>query len=214
MTDTQRVIPIAVFASGSGSNFKAIHTAIKNGEINGRITLVLSNNPKCGAIIFAEAEGIETSILNGKRYPTQEVYNQALTDLLKQYDVELILLAGYMKMIPDIIVDLFDKRIMNIHPALLPQFGGKGYYGLNVHQAVIKAGKRETGATVHFVNKIYDQGPILIQRRVEVLENDTAESLSARVLKEEHEIFPEAVKAFCEGHIRWIDNKPIIERNK
>ncbi len=201
---------IAVFVSGGGSNFMAIHHQIKQGKIPGEIVLVISNNPNCGAIQFAEENSIPVLIINETRYSDPHTLNELLTDTCLKAEINLICLAGYMKMLPPAFVKQYENKILNIHPGLLPEFGGKGFFGMRVHEAVINSGKRESGATVHFVDEIYDHGPIILQKKVEVLETDTAESLAARILKLEHELFPEVVKAFCENKIIMENNTPKI----
>jgi len=206
---------IAVFASGGGSNFKAIHHQIIQGNILGKIVMVFSNNPNCGAIKFAEENSIPIFIINAARYPNAHTRDEFLLETCLKAEIDLICLAGFMKMLPQNIVKQYEYRILNIHPGLLPEFGGKGFYGTRVHEAVINTGKRESGATVHFVDEIYDHGPIILQKKVEVMETDTPESLAARVLKVEHELFPEVVKAFCENKIIMENNKPkILEYNE
>ena len=206
---------IAVFVSGGGSNFKAIHHQIIQGNILGKIVMVFSNNPNCGAIKFAEENSIPIFIINAARYPNAHTRDKFLLETCLKAEIDLICLAGFMKMLPQNIVKQYEYRILNIHPGLLPEFGGKGFYGTRVHEAVINTGKRESGATVHFVDEIYDHGPIILQKKVEVMETDTPESLAARVLKLEHELFPEVVKAFCENKIIMENNKPkILEYNE
>ena len=199
---------IAVFVSGGGSNFKAIHQQISLGEIPGQIVLVISNNPKCSAIEYAIKNSISHVIINETRYPNPHTRNELLTATCVKAEIDLICLAGYMKMLPPAIVKEYKNKILNIHPGLLPEFGGKGFFGMRVHEAVIESGKRESGATVHFVDEIYDHGPIIAQKKVEILESDTAESVATKVLKLEHELFPEVVKAFCEDRIMIENNKP------
>ena len=206
---------IAVFVSGGGSNFIAIHRQIIQGNILGKIVMVFSNNPNCGAIKFAEENSIPIFIINAARYPNAHTRDEFLLETCLKAEIDLICLAGFMKMLPQNIVKQYEYRILNIHPGLLPEFGGKGFYGTRVHEAVINMGKRESGATVHFVDEIYDHGPIILQKKVEVMETDTPESLAARVLKLEHELFPEVVKAFCENKIIMENNKPkILEYNE
>ena len=206
---------IAVFVSGGGSNFIAIHHQIIQGNILGKIVMVFSNNPNCGAIKFAEENSIPIFIINAARYPNAHTRDEFLLETCLKAEIDLICLAGFMKMLPQNIVKQYEYRILNIHPGLLPEFGGKGFYGTRVHEAVINTGKRESGATVHFVDEIYDHGPIILQKKVEVMETDTPESLAARVLKLEHELFPEVVKAFCENKIIMENNKPkILEYNE
>ena len=206
---------IAVFVSGGGSNFKAIHHQIIQGNILGKIVMVFSNNPNCGAIKFAEENSIPIFIINAARYPNAHTRDEFLLETCLKAEIDLICLAGFMKMLPQNIVKQYEYRILNIHPGLLPEFGGKGFYGTRVHEAVINTGKRESGATVHFVDEIYDHGPIILQKKVEVMETDTPESLAERVLKLEHELFPEVVKAFCENKIIMKNNKPkMLEYNE
>jgi len=206
---------IAVFVSGGGSNFKAIHRQIIQGNILGKIVMVFSNNPNCGAIKFAEENSIPIFIINVTRYPNPHTQDEFLLETCLKAEIDLICLAGFMKMLPQNIVKHYEYKILNIHPGLLPEFGGKGFYGTRVHEAVINTGKRESGATVHFVDEIYDHGPIILQKKVEVMETDTPESLAARVLKLEHKLFPEVVKAFCENKIIMENNKPkILEYNE
>ena len=152
---------IAVFVSGGGSNFKAIHHQIIQGNILGKIVMVFSNNPNCGAIKFAEENSIPIFIINAVRYPNPHTRDEFILGTCLKAAIDLICLAGFMKMLPQNIVKQYEYRILNIHPGLLPEFGGKGFYGTRVHEAVINTGKRESGATVHFVDEIYDHGPII-----------------------------------------------------
>ena len=160
---------IAVFVSGGGSNFIAIHRQIIQGNILGKIVMVFSNNPNCGAIKFAEENSIPIFIINVARYPNPHTGDEFLLETCLKAEIDLICLAGFMKMLPQNIVKQYEYRILNIHPGLLPEFGGKGFYGTRVHEAVINTGKRESGATVHFVDEIYDHGPIILQKKVEVM---------------------------------------------
>ena len=206
---------IAVFASGGGSNLRAIHNHILSGNIPGEIVLIVSNNPNCGAITYGEENLIHIFIVNKTRYPIPNTLEFTLFQALSNSDVDLICLAGYMKMLPQNIVQKYKNKILNIHPALLPNFGGKGYYGMKVHEAVLKSGAEYSGATVHFVDEKYDHGPIIAQRKVKILDTDTVEALAERVLKVEHELYPEVVKAFCENRIIMENNKPrILEYNE
>ena len=202
---------IAIFASGSGSIFQAIHQYIKKGEISGEILLVVSNNSNSGAIKYAKENNMSTFIVNNFLYPNIEDYNRLLIKKLNKNSIDLIVLAGYMKLLPLEIVKAYHNRILNIHPALLPKFGGKGYYGNRVHEAVIASGDLESGVTVHFVDEEYDNGEIIAQETVRVIHNDTSESLAKRVLKVEHRLYPKVVKAFCENRIIRKNNKFKIE---
>ena len=205
---------IAIFASGGGSNFKAIYEKIISGEIPAEISLVVSNNPNCGTINFAKKNALLTLIVNKTRYPDKYSLNMILKQNLLRADVDLICLAGYMKMIPKNIVDHFKNCILNIHPALLPNFGGKGFYGMKIHEAVIQSNAAESGATVHFVDNKYDHGPIIAQQKVLILNTDDAGILAKKVLKVEHKLYPEVVKAFCENRINWESGLPkIVEYN-
>ena len=204
------MINICVFASGNGSNLKSIFYDINKNKYNANIKLLYTNNIKSKAVIFAKKNNIDfkiVSILNKK-------CNNNIISNLEEYNIELIILAGFIKKIPDDIVIKYHNKMLNIHPALLPKYGGKGYYGMKVHNAVIKSGDKETGVTVHFVDKKYDNGPIIAQNRISVLQNDSAETLSKRVLEQEHIIYPMVVRAFCEDRILWKNNKPIIIKRK
>ena len=195
---------ICVFASGNGSNFQSIYNSTKLDNYNAEVVLFISNNSSCNAIEFARENNIRTKLIN-KGSKSEDILK-----FLIIYKIDLILLAGYLKKIPNKIIENFPNKIMNIHPALLPKYGGKGYFGMRVHEAVIASGDENTGVTVHFVNKNYDEGPIVIQKVIPVLCNDNAQTLAARVLIEEHKIYPKILRAFCENRIIWKDNKPEI----
>ena len=198
---------IVVFASGAGSNFRKIKEFIDNKKIKGNIVLLISNNPKCGAVEFSKLNNIDYKIINDFRYKNEENKNYEYELVLKSYKTELILLAGFMKKIPDNIISIYKNKIMNIHPSMLPKYGGSGFYGMKVHREIIKNKENNTGATVHFVNEQYDKGPIIIQKQIRVQNSDTPKSLASRVLKVEHEIYPKAVKAFCSNKITIEDNQ-------
>ena len=202
---------IAIFASGGGSNFKAIYEKIKSGDIPAEISIVVSNNPNCGAINFAVKNTLPTFIINKAQYPNPDTRNRILKHNLLKADVNLLCLAGYMKMIPGNIVAHFENCILNIHPAILPDFGGKGFFGIKVHESVIQSNATESGATVHFVDDKYDHGPILAQEKITIKVDDTANSLAEKVLAIEHRIYPKVVKAFCENRIVWENEQPKIE---
>ena len=202
---------IAVFASGSGSNFKSLYRHVQSGEIPGRIVLTVSNNPNSGAIKYARENNIFTLIINKVLYANPVDREKFLIQTLIDNEVNLICMAGYINLLPKSIVHQYKNCILNVHPALLPHFGGKGFYGIKVHEAVVASGVEESGVTVHFVDEEYDQGKIIAQEKVKVLSEDTAETLAERVLKVEHELYPQVVKAFCEDRIIWENNHPIIE---
>ena len=193
---------IAVFASGRGSNFRAILDAIRSGTIPGAaVVLAVSNNPSSGALDIARENNIPALHISEKQFPAEEHFTKALLDALAAHEVNFVALAGYMKMLPGPLVRRFRNRIVNIHPALLPAHGGKGMYGMHVHEAVIASGEKRSGATVHIVDEDYDRGPIVLQREVSVDAGDTPERLAARILPVEHEIYPEAIRLFAEGRV-------------
>ncbi len=201
------MLNIAAFASGKGSNLKAILDAIGCGHIhNARIVLVISNNSDSGALAVGREYGVPALHMSRKNYETDESYAAAIQKVLSDHNVNFIVLAGYMKKIDPVIVRAYKHRILNIHPALLPGFGGQGMYGLRVHEAVLAAKQKQSGATVHLVDEEYDRGPIILQKHVDVAEDDTPESLAAKVLEIEHQIYPEAIRLFAEGNIRIDDH--------
>jgi phosphoribosylglycinamide formyltransferase 1 len=193
---------IVVFASGHGSNFQAILGAIDSGLLPARITALISNKSDAGAITIAHTHGIQASYLSNKLFPSEDALAEAMLNVLSKQRADFVVLAGYLKKIPVQIVRRYRNRIINIHPALLPMFGGAGMYGHFVHEAVIASGMKVSGATVHLVDEEYDRGPIIIQKAVEITPNDTPDSLAAKVLTIEHEILPLAIKAFAEGKIK------------
>jgi len=202
---------IAVFASGRGSNFQAILNAIDDGRLPAVVTLLVSNNSNAGAMELARSRNIPAIHLNQKQYSSAQLYEEQLLQSLTRYKVELIALAGYMKRIPTVVIDRFRNRILNVHPALLPAFGGAGMYGIHVHEAVLASGAKVTGVTVHVVDEEYDKGPIVMQKCVDVLDDDTPESLAARVLPLEHELYPRAIAAFANKRIRIEGRKVWIQ---
>jgi phosphoribosylglycinamide formyltransferase-1 len=187
---------IAVLISGRGSNFKSIHDAILAGRINAEIGLVFSNKEDAAGLGIARERGLETFFLNPKLFQGREDYDKEVIRQVRKRDVDLICLAGYMRVLSSIFCQEFKHRIMNIHPALLPSFPG-----LHVQQKAIDWGVKYSGATVHFVAEEVDMGPIIIQAVVPVRQDDTEETLAARILVEEHKIYPEAVRLFFEGRI-------------
>lgn len=192
-------VRIAVFASGRGSNFRAIQERLRALEDPpARIVVCISNNPAPGAFDFAREQGIETLRLSPRMFEREEEYASALESALAAHGVELIVLAGYMRKIPPAVVERYSGRILNIHPALLPEFGGEGMYGMHVHEAVIAAGRPESGATVHLVDGEYDTGRIVAQEYVAVDPDETPESLAAKVLDVEHRLFPLVVIEWAE----------------
>ncbi len=193
---------IAVFASHGGSDLQAIIDGCKNKEIKADVSVVISNNSDSMALQRAEKEKIDGYHLSIKTEGTEELLAKKILDVLGKYHVDMIFLAGYMKLLPVSVLEKYDNRIFNIHPALLPKFGGKGMYGINVHNAVISAGETETGVTIHRVNAEYDSGEIVAQIKVPVLENDTTEILADRVLQREHEFLVEVISDIVNGKIK------------
>ncbi len=197
------MVNIGVLVSGGGTNLQKLIDAAQQGEIkNGILRVVISSKTDAFALKRAEKAGIETLALCRKDYPDVESYSRALAGALLERGVELVVLAGFLTITSEEFVRTFSNRIVNVHPALLPAFGGRGYYGLHVHEAVLARGVKVTGATVHFVNEVCDGGPIILQRAVEVKEGDTPETLQKRVMEEaEWKLLPQAVSLFCEGRL-------------
>lgn len=193
---------VAVFVSGGGSNLQSLIDAFASGYISGgAIELVFSNKETAYGLERAKTAGIKTAVLAPKIYSDRESFDLAAAQIMNRENISLVCLAGYMRVLSKAFIDTFRGKIMNIHPALLPDFGGEGMYGIHVHEAVLKSGVKETGCTVHFVDYGTDTGPVILQRRAPVKEGDTPETLQKRVLVEEHKAYPEAVKLYCEGKI-------------
>ncbi|GJQ21582.1 MAG: phosphoribosylglycinamide formyltransferase [Bacteroidia bacterium] len=192
---------VAVFASGRGSNLNAIVEAIRKGVLPARLSIVVSNNASAGALELARSHNIPALCIRQKDFSSEEDFTEELLSCLARHEADFIALAGYMKKIPPQVIGRFHNRITNIHPALLPAFGGPGMYGMHVHEAVLHAGVKITGVTIHLVDEEYDHGPIVLQRPVEVTPHDDAVSLAARVQAVEHEVYPLVLKAFAEGRV-------------
>ena len=207
MLDPKR---IAVFASGTGSNFKAIFNQIINGKINGVIKILISDNSSAKAIEFAKANNINYKVIDKDIIRDSKLNGEFLIEILKIAKIDLIVLAGYLKMIPSNVISSYKNKIINIHPSLLPKFGGKGFYGMKVHRAVIDSKESFAGASVHFVDEVYDNGPIVMQEKIKVLDSDTPESISRKVLEVEHRILPYIVKKICLNEIIFENNLPVI----
>ncbi len=187
---------IAVFVSGGGTNLQALIDAQKSGIIkSGKIVLVLSNNPNAFAITRAENAGITSVIVSKKEHGTQEAFENKIVEVLNDNKIDLIVLAGFMSILSEEFTSKYPKRIINVHPSLIPSFCGKGFYGLKVHEAALAKGVKVTGATVHFVNEIPDGGEIILQRSVSVKKNETPESLQQKVMRQaEWVILPKAAE--------------------
>ena len=197
------MVRIGVLVSGGGTNLQQLIDAQAAGKLGGgKIVTVISSKPGVFALERAQRAGIETVTLSRKEYPDVETYSQALITALRERDVELVVLSGFLTITSDSFVQAFPNRVMNVHPALLPAFGGKGYYGLHVHEAVLQRGAKLTGGTVHFANEVCDGGPIILQKAVEVKEGDTPEILQKRVMEEaEWQLLPRAVELYCQGRL-------------
>ena len=196
---------VAVLVSGSGSNLQAIIDASKNDrDFGAEVSLVISNIEKAFGLTRAENEGIDNFFIKD---------NEEILKKLKEYEIDLVVLAGYLKIIPESIIDEFPNRIINIHPSLIPSFCGMGYYGIKVHEAAIERGVKVSGCTTHFVNKIADAGPIILQKVVNVDFSYDADRLQQEILKEEHKILPESIKLFAHGNLEVVGNRVKIRSN-
>jgi phosphoribosylglycinamide formyltransferase-1 len=208
--DTLRV---AVLASGRGSNLQAIIDAMEAGTVQAKIVAVISNKKDAPALERAHRQGLSTLFVDPKPYAnrpdSREAYDLALLDVLRRHNVELVLLAGYMKIVTTVLVEAFTNRMMNIHPSLLPSFPG-----LDVQKKAIEWGCKLSGCTVHFVTEGVDEGPIILQAAVPILDDDTSDTLAARILDQEHKIYPRAVQLFAEGRLRVEGRRVIIEDGK
>ncbi|CAH9123335.1 unnamed protein product [Cuscuta epithymum] len=210
--EARRKKNLAVFVSGGGSNFRAIQEAALQGTVNGDVVILVTNNLDCGGANFARDRGIPVILFPKPNNTENGMSAGDLVGSLREYKVDFILLAGYLKLIPSELIQAYPRSMLNIHPSLLPAFGGKGYYGMKVHKAVIASGARYSGPTIHYVDEEYDTGRILAQRVVPVLANDSADELAERVLNEEHKLYVEVVAALCEGRIVWRgDGVPLIQ---
>lgn len=206
---------IVVLVSGGGTNLQAIIDSIENGSItNAEIACVVSSKDGAYALERAKKAGIDTLVVPRKNFNSNEEYSLKLLSILKEeIKPDLIVLAGFMIVLTDAFIDSFVNKIINVHPSLIPSFCGNGFYGLKVHEAALERGVKVTGATVHFVNKITDGGPIIIQKAVKVMDDDTPEVLQKRVMTEaEWHIMPEAINLFCNDKLEVIDNKVIIKK--
>lgn len=202
------MLRVAVCVSGGGTNLQAIIDSIASGKIeNAQIVRVISNNKNAYALTRAQNAGIEGICVSPRDYGNRELFNEALLKCLKETDPDLIVLAGFMVAVPACVINAFRGKIINIHPALIPSFCGKGYYGLHVHEKVLERGAKVTGATVHFVDEDLDHGPILLQKAVDVKEGDTPQILQRRVMEEaEWILLPRAISLIAQGRVTIDDN--------
>ncbi len=205
---------IAVLVSGGGTNLQALIDAEKKGMLgNGKISLVVASKPGVYALERADNNGIKSIVLSRKEYDSIKSYSRALTDALVKEEIDLVVLAGFLTIFDEQVYEAFTNKIINVHPALIPSFCGKGYYGLHVHEAALEKGVKVSGATVHIVTPECDAGPIILQKAVCVMEDDTPETLQKRIMEEaEWKILPEAVRLFCDDKLTVRDNKVYIEK--
>ena len=203
---------IAVLVSGGGTNLQALIDAEKRGELgNGKISLVIASKPGVYALERAKNNSIKSIVLSRKDYDSIASYSKALADTMEAEGLDLVVLAGFLTIIDEQVYERFPNKILNVHPALIPSFCGKGFYGLYVHEASLAKGVKVSGATVHIVTPECDAGPIVLQKAVEVKEDDTPETLQRRIMEEaEWKILPQAVRLFCEGKITVENNKVLI----
>jgi len=193
---------IGVMASGGGSNVQAILDRVADGSLAGvSVEFLLTNNSKCAAATKAQIAGVSVYHISGVTHPDEIELAQAMVTVIKTHQIDLLVLAGYMKKIPDAVLSCLPHRVINVHPALLPSFGGPGHWGYHVHEAVVDAGARVSGATVHFVDSVYDHGRIIAQRATPIASLDTPEDVAAKVLIAEHDLYWRVIKAFSEGGV-------------
>jgi len=204
------MLNLAVFVSGRGTNFISVYNEILNGNIDASIKVLVSDKPDCQAVDFALKNDIPVKFLSTQKKDNFLSYKE-LSALFNDSKIGLIVLAGFLKKIPDEFVEIFENKIINIHPALLPAFGGKGMFGMNVHKAVFEKSCKVTGATVHFINKVYDDGKIIFQKAIEIINVNSPVEIADRVLEIEHEILPFVVKKFSENKIKFVNNRVVIE---
>lgn len=206
------MLKLAVCVSGGGTNLQAIIDAIENGTItNAKIEVVISNNANAYALERAKQHGIEAVCVSPKQYESRDVFNEAFLAKLNSYEVDLVVLAGFLVVIPPQMIAEYRNRIINIHPSLIPSFCGTGFYGLKVHEGVLARGVKVTGATVHFVDEGTDTGPIILQKAVEVQQGDTPEVLQRRVMEQaEWIIMPKAIDLIANGKVSVVDGHAVI----
>lgn len=204
------MVNIGVLISGRGTNLQGIIDNIHNGKIDGNIKLVISNRKDAYGLIRAKKAGIETLYLDRRKFSTEEEYNRRIMDEFIKRDIELVVLAGYLRVLSKEFVRRYENRIINIHPSLIPSFCGKGCYGERVHEMALEHGVKVTGVTVHFVDEGTDTGPIILQKAVVVKDDDTVESLKKRVLQVEHQLLPKAIELYCQKRISIRGRKVII----
>ena len=209
------MLNIAVLVSGSGTNLQAIIDAVEDGRIDGRIAAVIASRPGVYALERARRAGIPTQVVERRQFDAPGDFDAALLQALRGAHAELVVLAGFLSILGPAVIRAYPDRIVNIHPSLIPAFCGKGYYGLKVHEAVLRRGVKVTGATVHLVNDVPDGGPILLQKAVAVEPGDTPETLQRRVMEEaEWQLLPRAVALLCQGAVTVTDGKAEIQQTQ
>ncbi len=187
---------LVIFASGSGSNFLSIINHIANGHLNAKIVGLITNKAEIGAVEIAQQHEIPNCVLSSAQFRNNETYESALLNQCTQWNPRLIICAGYLRKIPTYLILAYPNRILNVHPSLLPKFGGFGFYGIHVHKSVLESNETYTGCTIHIVSAEYDQGPILAQERLKVYQSESAEQLAYRVLKLEHQLYPKTIASY------------------
>lgn len=207
-TDTDRPLRIVVLLSAGGSTLQNLLDRIADGRLRAEIKLVISNNREAYGLTRAERAGVPTAVVERKQFTSREQFSEQIFELCRQAGAELVCMAGFLQLI--YIPEDFQAKVMNMHPALIPAFCGKGFYGRHVHEAVLAYGVRVSGCTVHFADNIYDHGPIILQRVVPVFDDDTPETLAARVFKEEFEAYPQAIQLYAQGRLRVEGRRVII----
>lgn len=207
------MLKLAVCVSGGGTNLQAIIDAIDNGTItNAKIEVVISNNKNAYALERAKQHGIEAVCISPKEFDDREAFNEAFLEKLNSFNVDLVVLAGFLVVIPEMMIKQYRNRIINIHPSLIPSFCGTGYYGLKVHEGALARGVKVTGATVHFVDEGTDTGPIILQKPVMIEQGDTPEVLQRRVMEQaEWKILPEAINLIANGKVEVADGKVLMK---
>lgn len=205
-TEEARIPSIVVLISGNGTNLQAVIDGVNNEEIQGKVTAVLSNKPDAPGLALAEQAGIETHVVDHKKFEQRELFDAAMIRIIDKYEPDLVVLAGFMRILTDDFVRRYQGKMLNIHPSLLPK-----YPGVNTYQRAIEAGEKEHGTTVHFVTPELDSGPNIIQAKVPVLSQDTPETLAKRVKEQEHIIYPIAVKWFVEGRLSMVEGKALLD---
>lgn len=206
------MLRVAVMVSGGGTNLQAIIDGVADGTIrNTELSVVISNNPGVYALERAKKAGIDALVISPKEYESREAFNAALLAKVQEYKIDLIVLAGFLVVIPEEMIDAYENRIINIHPSLIPSFCGTGFYGLKVHEKALERGVKVSGATVHFVDKGTDTGPIILQQPVEVLQDDTPKVLQQRIMEQaEWKLLPKAIDLIANGRVAVTEGKVIL----